>query len=180
MVVLDHNGIGEREAVIVAAAAADGVTFDQAQAGRCLARVHNARPGSRNGRHILRGECSDAGHALHEVKRNTLRLEDGLGGAFDGSEDRAGGERLPVVDMEPRADDRVGERHGRDEGVFSAQDAGFARNQPWSDVRRGRNEGPRGEVPPRCVFVERHAHQAVDGSRAGLDQHPTVAAFAIA
>ena len=49
MIVLDHHCIGKRVAMIVAPATADRIAFDQAQARRGLACVHNPCSSSCNG-----------------------------------------------------------------------------------------------------------------------------------
>ncbi len=72
VVVLDQHRIVEAEAVIDAAAGADRVFLERAQAGRRLARAGDARARALDRGHIARGERSDAAQAAEEIERGAL------------------------------------------------------------------------------------------------------------
>ena len=82
--------------MVVTAAAADGVPFEGAQAGRGLAGVGDACAGARDGVDVAAGEGGDAAHPLHEVEPGPLRGQHAAGGARDAREHRAGGEPVAV------------------------------------------------------------------------------------
>ena len=87
MIVLDQDAVLQIEAVVEAAAAADGVLIEGAQAGDGLAGVEDfgLRLGGCDGADIFVGQRSDAGHALHQVKDDALGREDaGRIGSDDG------------------------------------------------------------------------------------------------
>ena len=72
MIILDQHAIGKIEPVILAAAAAHRVLVDDAQPGRCFARIKNARPRARDGFHKLAGHGGDPAHALQEIQDDAL------------------------------------------------------------------------------------------------------------
>ncbi len=87
VVVLDQDAVLQVEAVVEAAAAADGVFIERAQAGDGLAGVEDfgLRLHGGDGADVLVGERGDAGHALHQVEDDALGGEDAGGvGADDG------------------------------------------------------------------------------------------------
>ena len=87
VVVLDEDSVLQVEAVVDAAAAADGVLIQRAQAGDGLAGVEDFGLGfgGGDGADEFVGEGGDAGHALHEVEDDALGGEDAGGvGADDG------------------------------------------------------------------------------------------------
>ena len=98
VVVFGHDGVGEGEAVVLAAAAADGVTLDEAEAGGGLAGVYNAALRAGDLGDISGGEGGDAAEALEKVEGYALGLEDGAGGAGDGCEGLGFLEGLGVVE----------------------------------------------------------------------------------
>ena len=72
MVVLDEHGVVEPEAVVAAAAAADGVLLKGAQPGRGLAGADDAGAVWRDsGDEVARGG-GDAAEAAQEVERDAL------------------------------------------------------------------------------------------------------------
>ena len=86
--------------MVVAAAAADGVTFEQAQAGGGLTRVGYSCVSAFGLPHIGGREGGDAGETLREVEGDALGLEDAASWAMDGCDDGAGGEGIAVSDVE--------------------------------------------------------------------------------
>ena len=126
MVVLGHDGVGEGEAVVVAAAAADGVALEEAEAGCGFARVDDAGVGSFRFSDIGGGERTDSREALREIEGDTFSLQDAAGGPLDGCEHGAGGEGLSVTDMKRCGDGGVGEGEGGSDDVPAAEKAWFA------------------------------------------------------
>ena len=87
VIVLDEDPILQVEPVVEAAAAADGVFIQRAQAGDGLAGVEDLGLGFCGGDRadVFVGEGGDAGHALHQVEDDALGGEDAGGvGADDG------------------------------------------------------------------------------------------------
>ena len=64
VVVLGHHGVGEREPVVVAAAADDGVTFERPQPRGGLAGVDDAGLRARDRLDVPGGQRGDAAHPL--------------------------------------------------------------------------------------------------------------------
>ena len=86
--------------MIVSAAAAYGVTLQQAQTRGGLACVDDACRCAAGFRNVHRGECGDAAQALHEVERHPLSLQHALRGAMHVREHRAACEGLTVLPQE--------------------------------------------------------------------------------
>src|SRR5262249_51576948 len=76
MVVLDEYPLGEVEAMILAAAAADAVLVDGAQARDGLSRIKNTSFCTGDGIDELPSQRRDAAHTLHEIENDTLAGED--------------------------------------------------------------------------------------------------------
>ncbi len=76
VVLLDEDGIGETEAVVVAAAGADGVLLRVAQAGDGLARVEDARACAGDEVGVGPRDRRRAGERLQEVQRRALARDD--------------------------------------------------------------------------------------------------------
>ena len=94
VIVFDEDGVREREAVVVAAAAADGVALEEAERRCGFAGVDDAGVGAGGLFYKLRGEGGDTREALDEVEGDALGLEDGAGRALGVCESGVGGERL--------------------------------------------------------------------------------------
>ncbi len=76
VVVLRHDRVGERPAVVAAAAVAHGLPLEAAQPRRGLARVDDARACARRRGHVGRRERGDARHALQQVQADALGAQD--------------------------------------------------------------------------------------------------------
>ena len=72
VVVFDQNGVVEPGAMIVAAAAVDGIFFQPPPAGRGLASVVNSGLRAGDGIDILAGERGDARQAAEQVQDDPL------------------------------------------------------------------------------------------------------------
>ncbi len=127
MVVLDHDGVVEAEAVVVAAAAADRVLLEGAQAGRGLARVDDP------GRHLADsvddrpGRRGYATQVTEEVEADPLGRKDGPGRPGDGGQRRSRPNPSPVVDVPVGDDGGIEESEaaqGRSESGDRARSAG--------------------------------------------------------
>ena len=99
VVVLDQHGVGEPQAVVGAAAGADGGLLEEAEAGEGLARIEDADPGvGLVGRLDEAGrEGGDAGEVAEEVQRSALGGEDRAQGPADIEDGVAGFELVTVV-----------------------------------------------------------------------------------
>src|SRR5205807_7937820 len=86
VVVFDKDAVLQIETVIDAAAAADGVFVECAEAGDGFAGVENFGFCVGYGFYELVGERGDAAHALHQVEDDPLAGEDGGGVVADDGE----------------------------------------------------------------------------------------------
>ncbi len=77
VVVLDQDRVVEPDAVVRAAAAADGVLLERAQAGRRLARVEDRRAGALDRVDVAARQRRDAAEAAEQVERSALAGEHG-------------------------------------------------------------------------------------------------------
>ena len=75
VVVLDENAVGKIEAVIFAAATADGVLVENAQAGDGFARVEDFGARVLDSLDIFAGEGGYAAHTLHQVEDDALACQ---------------------------------------------------------------------------------------------------------
>ena len=72
VVVLDEHHVEQAEAMVVSAAAGDGVFLKPPPAGRGFARVENSRRSAFDGLHELRGQRGNAGKSLDKIQRHAL------------------------------------------------------------------------------------------------------------
>ncbi len=175
VVVLDEDSVGEIEPVVVAAATADSVFIERAEAGDGLARVEHLGFGAGDGFDEVGCERGDAGHALEQVEGDALGGEKSCGvGADDGDGlaffDADAIEDFGVVDdfeaangrvagfFRERAEDfedrRDGTEAGDDAGLFGENGAGGA--EFAVDGECG------GDVVGSLVFDERRFDDAAD------------------
>ena len=75
VIVLDEDAVGKIEAMILAAAATDGVLVEDAQAGRGLASIENTNARAGDGVDEFARDGGDAGHALEEIQNHALAGE---------------------------------------------------------------------------------------------------------
>ena len=124
MVVLDEHDVGERTAVVDAAAGADGGLLERAEPGKRLAGVPDTGCG---GRHPSppatastnrRGERRDARQVAQEVQRGALAREHRTQRPFDASDRLALADRV-AVGADHRSDDARG-RAGANVSVAQA------------------------------------------------------------
>ena len=81
VVVLDQDGVEESHAVVGDAAGGGGHLFQEAQAGRGLARVEHAAFGARHGVGITARRGGHAAEPLEKIQRHALAFEQGAGAA---------------------------------------------------------------------------------------------------
>ncbi len=128
--------------MVHAAAAADGVLFQSAQARRGLARVGDAGVGPPHGRDIGRGEGGDARQSAHEIQRNPFGGQYGAGAALGPGEHGAGGDMVSIVYGGLEADVGIDQRKRQAGAVQAGHHAGLARGelhaQPGLRVHTGR------------------------------------------
>ena len=98
VVVLDEQAVVQADAVVVAAAGADGVFVEQAEAGDGLARVVDLGSGALDAADEAVGEGGDAGDALEEVEDDALGGEQGAHGAADAEQRRRGAVAVAAFD----------------------------------------------------------------------------------
>ena len=83
MIFLDQDGFAEVLAVVLAAAHADRIFFEGAQAGRRLSRIQNLRSGAFDGAHKSARQRGDAAEALQQIQSHALAGQQGArGGAY--------------------------------------------------------------------------------------------------
>ncbi len=175
VVVLDEHGVREREAVVAAAAAHDGVTFEGAQSRCRLARVHDPRLRVGDEGDVLRREGRDARHPLREVQADPLARQDGARRAGHGRERLSGRERVAVGAVERDLDARIGEPEGGGEDLGPREDALLARREHGVCDRGLRHERLAREVAPGGILDEGGGDDAVD---LGPGQHGAPARLA--
>ncbi|MNP07605.1 hypothetical protein D3C76_996340 [compost metagenome] len=99
MVFLDQEGVVEADAVVVAAAAGDGVLLRQAQAGEGLAGVEQFHPGAFHQVGVVAGAGGGAGEQLEEVQGAAFAAEQGAGRAFEGEQRLVGADPVAVLHL---------------------------------------------------------------------------------
>ena len=100
MVVLDYGGVVESEAVVGAAAGADGVFFEGAQGRCCFAGVTDDGLGGLYGLDELVGKGGDSAEVGEEVQGESLEGQEAAGGAEDAGDVLVGLKELAVVGCE--------------------------------------------------------------------------------
>ena len=173
VVVLGQDGVGEAEAVVGAAAAADGVAFEHPQPRRRLAGIGDPRPGAVHERHELGRFGGDGAHPLDQVQGDAFGQQHGAGVPGHAGQGGSGGEGLAVGDQQFDDGARVGQLHRRGEDLPAAEHAG---NPGVENRRRPRLRGDerlRGDVPVRGVLLQRRAQ---DGQTAASGRLPASAA----
>ncbi len=130
VVVLGEHGVGERRAMVVAAAVPHGLALEHAQAGRGLAGVDDAGARAGDRRDVARGEGRDAAHPLGEVECDALGAQHGVGRPVDAGQH---GRRLrrprhpSTTALDGRG--RIDEFEDPREHVDAAEDARLARQR---------------------------------------------------
>ena len=97
VVVLDEDGVEQAGAMVVAAAAADGVLFQPPPAGRGFARVVDARAGAFDAADVLARERGDAGEAAEKIQQRPLAGEHVAGRTGELGDDRAGRDFVAIA-----------------------------------------------------------------------------------
>ncbi len=170
VVVLRHHGIGEREAMILAAAGSHGVALELTEAWRRLAGVDDAGTGVGHLGDVQGREGGDSGHPLHEVESDALGLQHRPRGTRNLGDHGASVELLAVGEEDRDRDRLAGEEHGGGEDLSPAEHPGLTGDEPGRRDGLGRDEVLRGDVPPRGVFSEGCAD---DGEDVMVGQHGT-------
>ena len=161
MVVLDQQTIVEPDTMIFSATTADGIFFQQAEAGGGLAGVVDVGAGPGDGTHITMSLRGDTGKTLDEIQQNSFGREKaaqgtgyldqgkGYGGigekAFEGFQGGAitGGDlKVGVVDAADHGDD--GE---------SADDSGLFLDDNRLAGGSGRDKQPAGDIVPAQILA---------------------------
>ena len=163
VVVLDQDAVVEAEAMVRAAAAADGVLLELAQARRRLAGVEDRRAGAVDRVDVAAGERGDAAEAAEQVEREPLAREHRARRALETRGDRprldavaVGGERLEGVGAQLLEDGRG--------DVEAADHAGLLEQDRASQTCALVDHGVRGRVARADVLGEPAAHVEVEVS----------------
>ena len=131
MVVLGQHAVVEAEAVVGAAAGADGEALEFAESGSGLAGVEDDGACSSHGVDEVTGQGGDAAETLEEIERGAFGGEKGAGGAGGGEDEVTGSEDVAVVFAEGNfdggidlAEDFSSDFGAGEDGVFLGDDAG--------------------------------------------------------
>src|SRR5579884_265471 len=97
VVVLDEDAVEQTEPVVPAAAAANRVLVEEAQARSGLACVHDGGVCARYHIDKPAGHGGNAAHPLQEIERNSLTGEDGSRAPADSAQRLTGGDPFPLA-----------------------------------------------------------------------------------
>ncbi len=129
VVFLDQDSVIEPEAMVLAAAAGDGVLLRQPQAGQGLAGVDDARAGAGDGIDMKPRHRGGGREQLQEVQRRAFGGEQGAGAGLDLADHFAGLDRVAVAQVPADLGQRVEPAKAGVEpcsagqhGVFAADD----------------------------------------------------------
>lgn len=128
MVLLDQNGVPQREAVVAAATAAHGVFLRNAQPGQRLAGVDNLRPGAGNRVGVDAGLAGNCRQQLQEIQRTALGGKQGAGIGADPAKHLVGCDAVAIGGAPVDLGDRVETLDAALEPGATAEHAGLARN----------------------------------------------------
>src|SRR6185436_1889075 len=171
MVVLDEHRVVEAEAVVAAAAGADGVLLERAKAGGGLAGADDAGVGAGDGVDDAAGGGGDAGEVTEEVQRDALASEDRAGRALPICEGGAGVDDVAVGRTRVEADARVEQCEHPCRHLEAGDAARAARHDATGEVLRRRHDRVGGEVAGESeIFLERTAQQRVVLQRVQREQ----------
>ncbi len=161
VVLLDEHGVEQADAVILAAAAADGVLLREAQARQCLARIEDAR--ARAGDDLdecARRRCG-ARERLEEVQRRALAGDDAARRPAKLADDGVRRYRSAVRGAPVDGDSRIQLPKRLVEPRAAAQCRGLARDDARDRARVGRDQLRR-EIAVAEIFRDRAAHDSCD------------------
>ncbi len=152
VIVFDHDGVVEPEAMIDAAAGEHGLFFDQAPARRGFARVPDFDGIRLHRLYVAGGHGGDTGEALEEVQCGALGGEDGAGATFDLDQGIASLEGLAIGEQRPDAKAGIDFTKHRFGDGHASDDAWFAGNDPALVVGAVVDEVKRGDITAADVF----------------------------
>ncbi len=132
--------------MVVPAAAADGVFFQAAPAGRCFAGVVDARGRAFDAADILARERGDSGQAAEEIQQRPLAGEHVAGGTGELGEAAAGGDFIAIGGSGLPIDRGVHFVDDDGRGAQAGDDAGLAGDDRRPALRFGSDQGDRGPV----------------------------------
>ena len=165
VVVFDEDVFAEGRAVVHAAAAAHGVFFERAPAGRGLAGVDDAGGGAGDGVGVAARLRGDAGEALDEIEGGALGGEERRGGAGNGENLGAVFDAVAVGGGEFRL------QRGIDAGEDGGGDVDAAEREVLAGLDEGAGEVARredraaGDIAKPGVFVEGEVDQVGGAGR---------------
>jgi hypothetical protein len=164
MVILDQHHVVEPKAVIDASSKSDRELVEDAQSGRGLSRIGDAGAGPLDGIDILPGQGRDAAHALQNIERRPLGLQDPREGAFDC------GDKRPRLHGRPVPAQRLHEEIGIDKvkrqrgDIETRDDAPLLRRNAAPAALIGRHDRVGGDVAHPEVFHNRFLEQPGDAA----------------
>ena len=140
--------------MVRAAAGADGVFLDRAQAGKRLADVDDARLRATHGLDDLGRGRGDAAHVADEVERDALGREQAARGTLE-RRDHVARRDMGTVPSDDRGGDRgVDEAEGHEREVEAGDDAGLAHGERDLGAHVARYDRVRGEVAGAAEILE--------------------------
>ncbi|CAK9046823.1 Uncharacterized protein SCF082_LOCUS26301, partial [Durusdinium trenchii] len=146
MIVLDQDRIGQVVTVRGAASGPHGLDLEGAQAGRCLARVHNLRLGADNGIDIAPGQRGDAAHAAKKIQCRAFGQQDVADIAGDGQHGFTGFDRIAIPGQHVERDLWASLGKGLDGRLQAADHTIVACADFEGRAGACRNHGQRGDV----------------------------------
>src|SRR5436190_210939 len=158
VIVLDEHHVEEPEAMVLAAAAFDGVFLESTPTGSGFAGIENFCARAAHRIHELARERGDSGEALNEIQGDAFGSENGTRVTLDGEQVGAFRDGVPVARM---ACHFVFAERG-----FSERDARehqwLARGHDCGGARMGRNCGFRGNIARAEILGDGEANGAAD------------------
>ena len=163
VIVLDHHGVREPVAVVVATADAHGVLLEGPQARGGFPGVDDAGIRACDGVDVAGGQGGDRAHALREVQGDALGGEHAAGRALDDRELLPRGEAGALGGQLGHGDRRVGELEGGADDRTAGEDPVLAGGQRGAEAGVGGDGRLGGDVSPRGVLGEGGADGGGDG-----------------
>ena len=158
VIVLDEHGVEQSGAMVVAAAAADGVLFEPPPAGSRFSRVVDAGLGAVDRADELAGPRGDAGEMAQQIQHRPLADEQVAGLAGEGGDGGAGRDFVAIGGVELAVDRRVHFVDDDRQRPQAGDHAWLADDDGRAALILGADDGERGPiVEPIEIFADGEA-----------------------
>ena len=170
VVVLGQHAVEEAEAVVGAAAGADGEAFEFAESGGGFAGVEDEGFGAVHRVNKAAGEGGDAAEALEEVERGAFGRKEGAGRTVGGEDEGAGGELVAVVFLEGDFDGGIDLAEDLRGGGGAGEGGGFLGDEADGGTMLRGDKALGGDVAGAEVFSEGSPDGFAGGRGHGSDR----------